>query len=163
MPAANGGVLNTLNTLPNTKEKTPPTTQKPVGGRRWDLKSLLQDNDVHPRVRQELLDKQASAQAFVSWLLYAMSPASGKLNDPLGYAISRLRDDPTQAARGVFSQLASLSPHELLKLFKMTQHKYVSWDEDTPAMAEPWFKAMGYENKKLAQVEQILFGEEDNA
>lgn len=163
MAGANGGVLNSLNTSLNTQEKTPPTTQKPTGGRRWDLKSLLQENDVHPKVRKELLDKQASAQAFVSWLLYAISPNSGKLNDPLGYAISRLRDDPRRAARGVFSKLAALSSNELLKLFQMPQHKYVSWDEEMPAMADAWFGVMGYENNKLAQVEQILFDEEADA
>ena len=160
MPAANGGVLNSLNTPSNTEKKTPPSTQGLAGGRRWNLKALLLENDVHPRVRKELLEKQASVQAFVSWLLYAMSPISGKLNDPLGYAISRLRDDPKQAARGVFSTLATLSPSELLQLFQMPQHKFAPMDDEAPAMADTWFGVMGSENKKLAQVRWILFGEE---
>ena len=163
IPAANGGVLNTLNTLSNTQKKTPPTTQGRAGGRRWDLKSLLQENDVHPSVRKELLGNQTSAQAFVSWLLYAMSPTSGKLNDPLGYTISRLRGDPEQAARGVFSKLAALPSNELLKLFQMPQQKFATLDDETPALADAWLKVMGYENKKLAQVERILFGEETNS
>jgi hypothetical protein len=160
MPAANGGVLNTLNTHLNTQEKTPPTTQELAGGRRWDLKSLLQENEIHPRVRKELLESQASAQAFVSWVLYAMSPSSGKLTDPLGYAISRLRDDPKRAARGAFSQLAALSPDELRKLFEMPQGKYAALDDESPAMADDWLAVMGKENGRLPVARQILFGEE---
>lgn len=40
----------------------------------WELETLLQQNDVHPRVQRELLEAQASAHAFVSWVLYVASP-----------------------------------------------------------------------------------------
>ncbi|MFT3892733.1 MAG: hypothetical protein QM730_13970 [Anaerolineales bacterium] len=88
----------------------------------WEMENLLQQNDVHPKVQRELLDVQASVHAFVSWVLYAASPQSGKLLDPLGYAISRLREHALKEARGVFRQFADLPPAELLELIELHAH-----------------------------------------
>jgi hypothetical protein len=126
----------------------------------WELELLLQQNDVHPKVQKELLDVQASVHAFVSWVLYVASLQSGNLSDPLGYAISRLREHPLREARGVFRQFADLPPAELLALIDTSPARAY----DLPAkidhpLASAWSKAMGSGNPKLPVVRDILFGE----
>jgi hypothetical protein len=98
--------------------------------------------------------------AFVSWVLYVASPQSGNLSDPLGYAISRLREHPLREARGVFRQLADLPPAELLMLIDTTP----TWAYELPTkiehpLAHAWKKAMGSNNPRLLVVREILFGE----
>ncbi|MFZ5904473.1 MAG: DnaA N-terminal domain-containing protein [Chloroflexota bacterium] len=167
MVDANGSDLNTLKHSINTFKENTSTTQhahaKTVEGVAppfWELKALLQQNDVHPKVQKELLEVQASVQAFVSWVLYVASPQSGNLSDPLGYAISRLREHPMRTARGIFRQLAGLPPSELLSLIDSTPAR----DYDPPRrcshpLFREWKKVMGYSNRRLPAVRAILFGE----
>ena len=125
----------------------------------WELESLLGQNDVHPKVQKELLDVQASVHAFVSWVLYVASPKSGNLSDPLGYALSRLREHPLREARGVFRQFADLPPAELLLLMDATPHSVYSLPGQVEhPLAREWKKAMGSHNAMMPQVYQILFG-----
>jgi hypothetical protein len=107
MVDANGSDLNSFKHPLNTDKKNTSTTQlaqsakaaEAVAPDFWKLELLLQQNDVHPKVQKELLEVQASVHAFVSWVLYVASPQSGNLSDPLGYAISRLREHPLREAR----------------------------------------------------------------
>ena len=175
MVDANGSVLNSFKHPLNTNKNNTPTTRPQTAKRHgretaagaapafWELESLLGQNDVHPKVQRELLQAQASVQAFVSWVLYVGSPQSGNLSDPLGYAISRLRENPLRAARGVFRQLAALPPVELLALIDTTptsSYELPSRMNDPLALA--WKKAMGSNNQTLPVVRTILFGEGDN-
>jgi len=110
-----------------------------------------------------LLKVEASVHAFVSWILYVASPQSGNLSDPLGYAISRLREDPLGEARGIFSQLAKLPPAELLLLMDSTPIRF--YEVPTPInhpLAPAWKQAMGSNNSHLIAVRHILFGEGAN-
>jgi hypothetical protein len=130
----------------------------------WELETLLQQNDVHPKVQRELLEVRASVHAFVSWVLYAASPQSGNLSDPLGYAISRLREHPLCEARGVFQELADLPPAELLMLIDSTATRpYQLSKQINHPLALTWKKAMGSHNPRLTAVRKILFGEGDNS
>jgi hypothetical protein len=166
MVDANGSVLNSFKHTLNTFKKNTSTTQhvkaKPAAEAPsfWELESLLQQNDVHPKVQRELLEVQASVQAFVSWVLYVASPDSGNLSDPLGYALSRLREHPLREARGVFRQLADLPPAELLALIDSTPtggyHLPPPYDHP---LAPAWKKAMGSTNRRMPAVRAILFGE----
>jgi hypothetical protein len=114
-------------------------------------------------VQRELLEVEASVHAFVSWVLYVASPQSGNLSDPLGYAISRLREHPLREARGIFRQLADLSPAELLALIDSTPTRAYELPKQTNhPLAHAWKKAMGSNNPRLTAVRMILFGEGAN-
>jgi len=174
MVDANGSALNTIKHVPNTKKKNTSTTHPLTGTRHafgekaeeavpsfWELEALLGQNDVHPKVQKELLDVQASVHAFISWVLYVASPKSGNLSDPLGYALSRLREHPLREARGVFRQFADLPPAELLLLMESTPHSsYALPGQVEHPLARAWKKAMGSHNPMMPQVYKILFGNE---
>ncbi len=170
MVDANGSDLNSFKHPLNTDKKNTSTTQhaqsrcakaaEAVAPDFWKLELLLQQNDVHPKVQKELLEVQASVHAFVSWVLYVASPQSGNLSDPLGYAISRLREHPLREARGVFRQFADLPPAELLMLIDTTPTRaYQLPTKIEHPLAHAWKKAMGSNNPRLPIVREILFGE----
>ncbi len=168
MVDANGSDLNSFKHPLNTDKKNTSTTQHAQSAKAaeavapdfWELELLLQQNDVHPKVQKELLEVQASVHAFVSWVLYVASPGSGNLSDPLGYAISRLREHPLREARGVFRQLADLPPSELLMLIDTTPTRaYELPTKIEHPLAHAWKKAMGSNNPRLPVVREILFGE----
>lgn len=79
----------------------------------WDLDVLLQNNGVRASAQRKLKQNGASAQAFVSWLIYGASPAAENLKDRVGNAIARLIDSPQIGAGGACSLLAALPPLEL--------------------------------------------------
>jgi hypothetical protein len=167
MVDANGTALNSFKHPLNTNKNNTSTTQHARCARAagaapdfWELETLLQQNDVHPKVQRELLEVQASVHAFVSWVLYVASPQSGNLADPLGYAISRLREHSLREARGVFRQLADLPPAELLMLIDTTPTRaYEIPTQINHPLAHAWKKAMGSNNPLLSAVREILFGE----
>ena len=172
MVDANGSDLNTYKHPLNTNQKITSTAHPLKGARHnpkaaeavapdfWELKRLLEQNDVHPKVQKELLEVGASVQAFVSWVLYVASPQSGNLSDPLGYAISRLREHPLREARGVFRQCAGLPPQELLQLIdSIPSHPYEFPKQVNHPLTHPWRQAMGSSNPLLPIVRVILFGE----
>ena len=170
MAGANGSDLNTYKHPLNTSIKITSTTENENAGATtaipdfWELKTLLEQNDVHPKVQWELHEVQASVHAFVSWVLYAASPTSGRLSDPLGYALSRLREHPLKEARSPFRQLADLPPEELLELIHSTPvERYRMAPPCNHPLAGSWKKAMGSNNRMLPAVKEILFGlgEED--
>ena len=168
MAGANGSDLNSLNHPVNTHQEITSTTKNNRPGATtpvpdfWELKTLLEQNDVHPKVQRELLEVQASVRAFVSWVLYAASPTSGKLSDPLGYALSRLREHPLKEARSPFRQLADLPPEELLELIGSTpQGRYKMPLPCNHPLAGSWKNAMGSNNRMVPVVKEILFGLEE--
>jgi hypothetical protein len=168
MVDANGTDLNSFKHPLNTHQNNTSTTQHARNAAEavpafWDLKTLLQQNDAHPRVQRELLEAQASAHSFVSWVLYVASPRSGNLSDPLGYALSRLRENPLQEARGVFRQLADLPPRELLTLIDSTPTQFYEFPKQiNHPLAHSWKQVVGSHNRLLPVVRAILFGEGDS-
>ena len=171
MVDANGTALSSFKHPFNTNKNNTSTTQHACGENTagavapdfWELETLLGQNDVHPRVQRELLEVQASVHAFVSWLLYVASPQSGNLSDPLGYAISRLREHPLREARGAFRQFADLPPAEFLMLIDSTPTRdYELPKQVNHPLAQTWKKAMGFSNPSLSVVRVILFGEGEN-
>ncbi len=95
----------------NTKE----VTQEVVGSK-WDLNGLLNHNRVSAKNQEVLLNNGLTAQAFLSWLLYAASPGGNGIRDPIGHAVSRLIQDPSRGAGGMYDQLARLPASELAEL-----------------------------------------------
>jgi hypothetical protein len=170
MVDANGTDLNSFKHPFNTYKNNTSTTQH-VKGRAeavkaapssWDLKTLLQQNNVHPKVRRELLEAKASVRAFVSWVLFVASPQGRRLSDPLGYALSQLRQDPLQEPKGSFRQFANLPPAELLVLIDSTPTQPYQYPKHiNHPLALAWKQTMGSHNPRLAAARIILFGEGD--
>jgi len=111
----------------------------------WVLSKILKQNRVHPKVTKELLTQNASVQAFVSWLLYACSPAGSGIQNPLAYALASLRENPDLGAGGAYDQLAALPAEELIRLVRdsvrRVSRKY-SLTLD-PSGEDAWDKTMG--------------------
>jgi len=92
------------------------TSELGVVGCEWDLSELLARNRISVKNQQLLLKNGLTAQAFVSWLLYAASQNGNGIRDPIGHAVSRLIPDPTRGAGGAYDQLAGLPANELADL-----------------------------------------------
>jgi len=88
----------------------------------WDLETLMQNNSVYTPNQRELKKYGASAQAFVSWLIYSATPAGARLTDPVGNAIARLLDSPKIGAGGACNILAALPPQEFKAALEKDLH-----------------------------------------
>jgi hypothetical protein len=164
MVDANGSALNTLKHSLNTQKNNTSSTQHqegPAGAAPvfWELKTILKQNNVHPKVQRELLEANASVQSFVAWILFAASPQGRRLSDPLGYAISQLRLDPSGNPPKPFHKFASLPPVELMMLIDSTPAERFEFRQPVQhPLAQAWKKAIGSHNPRLATTREILFG-----
>lgn len=106
-------------------ETTPGEVEKGVVGMEWKLKHLLNRNRVSAKNQEMLLENGLTAQAFVSWLLYAASPGGNGIRDPIAHAISRLIPHPDRGAGDVYDELAELPANELAELLtrELTGHR----------------------------------------
>ncbi len=107
---------------------TQPATSKSEGMGNmafWDFDFLMSNNLVNPGSKVNLLRTNKKfgrsisglSTGFVSWLLYAYSPAGSKISDPIGLAIKRLCENVSAGAGGDFNRLAKLNPYALKSLF----------------------------------------------
>ena len=78
----------------------------------WVLDRILILNRVHPKTQKTV--RGASAQALVSWLLYALSPDGHGIDKPMSYALARLKDDPQTGAGDQYDKLANTQPADLI-------------------------------------------------
>jgi hypothetical protein len=164
MVDANGTALNTLkhhlNTQKNNTSSTQPEKTAGTAPAFWEFKTLLKQNNVHPKVQRELLEADASVQSFVAWILFAASSQGKRLSDPLGYAISQLRQDPSGIPPKNFHRFASLPPVELCMLIDSTPAERYEFRQPVQhPLASAWKHAMGSHNPRLATARSILFGE----
>ena len=142
--------LNTLALGLNHKKNTPTTTDadddsdpetptsrigKGVVGMDWNLKDLLSRNRVSAKNQELLLENGLTAQAFVSWLLYAASTGGNGIRDPIAHAVSRLIPDPTRGAGGALDKLAELPANELADMLTRELAGQSPWNQT-------WRKAM---------------------
>jgi hypothetical protein len=79
----------------------------------WNLSELLIRNRISTKNQELLLENGLTAQALVSWLLYAASTSGNGIRDPIAHAVSRLIPDPSRGAGGAFDQLSELPANEL--------------------------------------------------
>ena len=100
-----------------------------VVGMEWDLKDLLNRNRISAKNQELLLENGLTAQAFVSWLLYAASPGGNGIRDPIAHAVSRLIPDPSQGAGGAFDQLAGLPANELADMLIRELNGQSPWNQ----------------------------------
>jgi hypothetical protein len=127
----------------NHQESTPTTTEvgdgsdletltdrsgKGVVGMEWDLKDLLNRNRVSAKNQELLLENGLTAQAFVSWLLYAASPGGNGIRDPIAHAISRLIPHPNRGAGDVYDELVELPANGLTELLTKELAGHRPWN-----------------------------------
>ncbi len=157
--------LKHLSTDLNTQEKITTTTQVAPAAvpSSWVLKKLLIQSRVHTKVTKYLLAKNASVQAFISWLLFACSKAGEGINNPLAYALASMREDPAQGPGGAYDRLAALPPAELVELVRWSVHmassKYSLQEESCGN--DLWEKTMGASERHNVLL-AILLGEEND-
>ena len=157
--------LKHLNTDLNTQKRITPTTRKTPAAvpPKWVLRKILVQAHVHPKVTKDLLEKNASAHAFVSWLLYSCSSAGEGIKNPLAYVLAALREDPCHGPGGTFDQLAALPPAELIRLVrwsvKKASRKY-DFTDDSSGNSD-WDDTMGASERHEILL-KILIGEEDD-
>jgi hypothetical protein len=89
-----------------------------VGIPSWDFVVLFQRFPINSSTKRRLKETKASAHAFVSHLLYAISPSGRGINNPLAYTLSELKANPHMGAGERFDRLAMLPPRELWRLFQ---------------------------------------------
>jgi len=170
--------LTSITTTTDANEKSRAAAVVPSS---WILKHLFTLNRISGKKRQEL--RSAAAQAFVSWLLYAVSRDGGGIQNPVSFALRQLQQDPQAGAGGAFDQFAALSPAELVRLIRWsfgnaTTQKYLSGEEylsrqdelgdDLPSRRCPepvegccaWEQTMGEKNVRIGLLLKILLGEE---
>jgi hypothetical protein len=89
----------------------------------WDFDFLMRANAVNPGTVQNFRKRLKAglpigrlSELFVSWLLYAHSPAAGQVQDPVGIAIRRIQQNP-HAGMPDFDRLAGLKPFALKAFF----------------------------------------------
>ncbi len=153
--------LKHLTTVPNTTELITSTTQTLAAAvlpSAWVLRRLLVQNHVHPKVTKELLSANASAHAFVSWVLFSCSPAGEGIDDPVAYAIASLREDRVLGAGGVFDRLAAKLPADVMRLLQSApKDRFAALSKGTGDT--DWDSAMGFYNSKIKNLQKILLGE----
>jgi hypothetical protein len=117
---------------------------------------------VHPKVTKDLLAKNASVKAFVSWLLYACSPAGEGIQSPLAYALASLRDFSERGAGGPYDQLSSLTPRELIQLVRWSVSRSGrKYDlRSSSSGNDLWDKTMGT-SERHAMLLAVLLGEDE--
>ena len=106
-----------------------PINKKVVAGD-WILTDLLSLNRISTRNQDLLLEKGVTAQSFISWLLYAASQGGSGIREPIGHAVSRLIQDPSRGAGGVFERLAGLPADELIDLLTREMSGASPWNTD---------------------------------
>jgi len=157
--------LKHLNSSPNTPKRITPTTKDGPAVAvppSWVLRKILIQSRVHPKVMKDLLEKNASVHAFVSWLLYAFSPAGEGIQNPLSYALASLRDNPDRCPGGAYDRLAALPPAEFVRLIhwyiNRVSRKYEL--QSTSSGNELWEKTVGA-SERIAILLAILLGEQE--
>jgi hypothetical protein len=160
-------VLNTkqINTLTTTITSRTPGSEPGVAVSAWDLGKILTLNNVHPRLRNQIRNRDP--KALVSFALWAASPQGSGLERPLNYALSQLKADPESAGAGsVFDFFAHLPPSELLDLIDATPKTTLDqFHRKEPGChsrhVNKWLKAMCNDAgncPNLGELRAILFG-----
>ena len=82
----------------------------------WDLVTLCKRNGGLNRFREQIISAETSPVPFVSWLLYAHSFKGRGIQDPIGWALTRLKEQPGTPAEGAYARLAGLPPEQIARM-----------------------------------------------
>lgn len=103
----------------------------------WNLRSLLIHNGGMNALREQILKQETSPQPFLSWICYAYSLKGRGVEDPVGWALSRLKEQPHAYAEGVFARLAHKPTAEFARLLR------AQIETGAAPMDEDWRAAFG--------------------
>jgi len=78
--------------------------------KKWDLNQIL--NNFSPQVKRDLLEKDVTAEAILSCLLYLASSKGDNLG--LGYVVEKLKTHPQDGQGGIYRRLAEEPPEEIV-------------------------------------------------
>jgi hypothetical protein len=85
----------------------------------WDLSVLFAHNPaIKDSTKKILLEKNASPNALVSWLIYAASPNGKGITKPAQFAASKLAVNAQAGAGEAYDRLAALPPKALYELIE---------------------------------------------
>lgn len=124
-----------------------------VSPREWVLKKLFENARVSPQKQNDL--EKASPEAFVSWMLYVFSQPN-RLG--IGYAIKQLEANPERGAGGIYDNLASRPPVELIALAATTPLVAPSKYAEKPTLDPMWKSTLGEFNPRIAELYFLLTG-----
>ena len=130
----------------------------------WVLDRILILNRVHPKTQKAV--RGASSLALVSWLLYALSPQGQGIDQPISYALARLKDDPQTGAGDDYDKLARLVPCELIEVAykasrsQLLRQEYYRFSEKRDHAAELWMRVMGMNDLAARKLMRYLLGDQ---
>lgn len=84
----------------------------------WDLRLLFMRNGGMNAFREQILKQETSPQPFLSWIYYAYSLKGRGVEDPVGWALSRLKEQPHTCAEGVFARLVQRPREDITRLLR---------------------------------------------
>ncbi|MBN2116277.1 MAG: hypothetical protein JW730_06895 [Anaerolineales bacterium] len=157
--------FNSVNTTPLTtsdepgEKSSPSVEQGAVLPSAWVLDRLLNLNKVHPKTQKAV--RGGSAQALVSWLLYALSRDGRGISMPLNYALARLAEDPQCGAGDSYDQLAGLPPAALINLASRAARGIISMSllaGEKDELAALWVGTVGTEKRSGLTLLRLLIG-----
>jgi len=130
------GFKHPNNTLTTSSANASGDAPKDLVAGEWEIEDLLSLNRVSSKNQALLLEKSVTAQTFISWLLYAASKGGNNIRDPIGHAVSRLVQDPSQGAGGACDRLAGLPADELATLIFRELNGQSPWNTDWRTVME---------------------------
>lgn len=145
---------NSINTNNSTSEEMPGVVVPDV----WDITRLMNINPTD--VSMKIALSGADPNAFISWLLYATSPAGKGIENPWSFAISKLKRSPNSGAGGAYDKLSALQPKELVKLLQCSSEDWhaVDFYQSSETKNQLWEEIMGRKNPRASQLLKILLG-----
>ncbi len=124
----------------------------------WDLENLFRNLAINPTTRTRLQEAKLPPWALVAWLLRAITLKG--VEDPVGFAITRVASRKTRYSAGDDFELLAKSPEKLLREIKRVLHPYrygLTLDDQRDA-----FKRAFSSNRSLAStLWHLLTGEDE--
>ena len=88
----------------------------------WDIEKLFQTLNINPTTQENIQKTHIPGWALVAWVLRAFTLRG--VNEPVGFAISRVASPKTRYQAGRDCELLAKSPEKLFREIKRTLHPY---------------------------------------
>jgi len=88
----------------------------------WDLEKLFQTLNINPTTQENIRKTHIPGWALVAWVLRAFTLRG--VNEPVGFAISRVASPKTRYQAGGDCELLAKSPEKLFREIKRALHPY---------------------------------------
>ena len=88
----------------------------------WDLEKLFQTLDINQTTQEHIRNAQIPGWVLVAWVLRALTLKG--VNEPVGFAVSRVTSPKTRYQAGEDFELLAKSPEQLFREIKRALHPY---------------------------------------